>query len=172
MVRIRDETGDSSKDSERFDLEMCCRRRDETFVEGDVRVILLVNIQILDKTLTQEVVESDLLLLQHLEIISPKACVMYGPTYNNVISCDLWPLVLDNYHRSADTASIASNVYCMVVVIDVYANELAESTRSSESSKVCHEASWEASQADDGSIDVHDEGVVAVNFCSCCKANV
>ena len=54
---VGDESGDRAEDGEGFNFEVRCRGHDHALVQGYVRVILFVDIQVLDKTLSEEVIE-------------------------------------------------------------------------------------------------------------------
>ena len=57
MVRIWNQACDSAKQRERLDLEVRGGRYDIRLVQGNIRVVLLVDVQILNQTLTEEVIE-------------------------------------------------------------------------------------------------------------------
>lgn len=48
VVWIRDKTGDRSKNSEGFDLEVSRGRLDRRFIESDVGVVLLIDVKVFD----------------------------------------------------------------------------------------------------------------------------
>ena len=58
------------------------------------------------------------------------------------------------------------------MVVDIYANEFAELVASAELSKLGYEVRWVSCKADDGSIDVDDEGVWSINLCPRCQPNI
>ena len=58
-MRIRDETSDGAENGEGFNLQVRRSWDDIRFVERDVRIILLVYVQIFNETLAQEVVECE-----------------------------------------------------------------------------------------------------------------
>ena len=58
-MRIRDETSDGAENGERFNLQVRRSWDDIRFVQRDVRIILLVYVQIFNETLAQEVVECE-----------------------------------------------------------------------------------------------------------------
>lgn len=62
-----------------------------------------------------------------------------------------------NNHRSTDPSAITCNMKRFMVMIDIHANEFAESTRSSKLSKVIDESCREACEADDSSVDIDNE---------------
>ena len=66
VVRVGNETGDGSEDGEGFDLEMGGSRDDHVLVESDEGVVLLVTIEVLDDSGSEEVVEGLLSFLEEL----------------------------------------------------------------------------------------------------------
>ena len=68
MMRIWNKAGDSSEERERFDLEMCCAGNNVLLIQCDVRVVLFVDVEVLHKTLPEEVVECQLALFELLKI--------------------------------------------------------------------------------------------------------
>ena len=57
VVRVRDDTRAHAQQSERLDLQVRRLRRDLALVQRDVRVVLLVDVQVLDEPLRQKVVK-------------------------------------------------------------------------------------------------------------------
>lgn len=80
--------------------------------------------------------------------------------------------VLNNEHRSTDSSAIACDENGTVMIVDIYADELAKSSRATEPSEVCDKSLRPACQTDDASVDVHNIGVGAVYFCACCESDV
>ena len=56
-MRVRNQTSDSSQESERFNFEVGRRRNDVWFIEGDIRVILLVDVEVFYQTAVEEIVK-------------------------------------------------------------------------------------------------------------------
>ena len=81
-------------------------------------------------------------------------------------------LVLNDDHRATDSPSIACDVHCSMMVVDVNAHELAEPASSTETSEGVNEAVRKACEANDCSVDVDNEGVWAINLGSRCEAYV
>lgn len=71
----------------------------------------------------------------------------------------LWALVLDDDHWSTDSTTVGSNIDGAVMVVNVDAHELAESTSPAETPEIVDEAIRKAGEADDCSVDIHYEGV-------------
>ena len=80
-------------------------------------------------------------------------------------------MVHDN-HRPTYTASIARDEHRSMVMIDVYANELAEATRAAKFAEILHEAGGIAGETNDGTVHVDDVGMRAVNLSASRGADV
>ena len=93
-------------------------------------------------------------------------------SYLDVYRSDFWPLIFDNDHWPTNASSVTGNVDGLMVMIDVDADEFAETTSSTKAAEVMNEAVREAGQADDCSIDIHYEAVRTVYLCTCSKTNV
>ena len=63
---IWDESSDSSKERERFNLEMSGIRSNIWFVKRNVRIVFLVDIEVFHEAFPKEVVECQLALLELL----------------------------------------------------------------------------------------------------------
>ena len=63
---VRDQTCDCTENCEGLNLEMSGRGEDLGLVKRDVRVVLLVHIEVLDKTLAEEIIEAQLVLSEGL----------------------------------------------------------------------------------------------------------
>ena len=81
-----------------------------------------------------------------------------------MLRCDLWPAILDNDHWPADTPTVTCNEDGPVVVIDINADKLAESSCSPQPSEIADEARGVPSQADNGSVDIDDKRVGAIDL--------
>jgi hypothetical protein len=73
-------------------------------------------------------------------------------------------LVLNNDHRPANAPTIARDVYCAVVMVDVHAHEFANVARTSQFAEVRDKPCWVASQADDRAVDHNNVTILAVDF--------
>ena len=80
--------------------------------------------------------------------------------------------IFHNDHGTADTSPVAGNVNGTVVVVDIYANELAKPSSSSKPPEVVDEATWVASETDDRPVDINDESPGCIYFGACCKTDV
>ena len=67
MMRIWNKAGNSSEERERFDLEVCCAGNNVLLIQCDVRVVLFVDVEVLHKTLPEEVVECEETFLELLK---------------------------------------------------------------------------------------------------------
>jgi hypothetical protein len=66
MVRIGNETGHRSEDGERFNFEVCSGRDDHILVEGNVRVVFFVDIEIFHQAFLEEIFKVDDFLFEKL----------------------------------------------------------------------------------------------------------
>ena len=78
-------------------------------------------------------------------------------THSNMLIRNPWLLVFNNDHRTAYPPSITCDVHCSMMMIDVDAHELAESTCPAEASEGVDKTIRKAREADDGSVDVYNE---------------
>lgn len=61
-MRIRDQTGYRTQQSERFDFEMSRIENDFSLLQGNVRIVLFVDVEVLDQSLMQECVKREKLV--------------------------------------------------------------------------------------------------------------
>lgn len=80
--------------------------------------------------------------------------------------------VLDDDHWPTDSPSVASNVDCPLVVVDVHANEFVDLSCSPQFSKIVDKASRITGNPDDGTVDVDNEGSRGIYFSPRCKRNI
>ena len=78
MVRVGYQTGYSPKDCKGFDLEVGSSRLDVGLVESNVRIVLLIDVEVFYESLMEKVIESHLFLLQHLRVIVKDEGVCVG----------------------------------------------------------------------------------------------
>ena len=71
-------------------------------------------------------------------------------------------LVLDDNHGSADTTSITCNMYRAMVIVDVYADELADLASSSQSTEILHKSRRIARQTNDGAVNHNNIAALVV----------
>lgn len=80
--------------------------------------------------------------------------------------------VFDNDHWPTDSPSVAGNVNCPLVMVDIYTNEFVDLPCSPQFSKIVDEASCITGDPDDGTVDMDNEGSRGVNFSPRCKRNI
>ena len=83
-------------------------------------------------------------------------------TYCNVLICNAWLTSLHNDHRAANPPAITGNEHGTMVVIDVHAHELANSSRSPQFAERGNEVGGIAGEPYDGAIYVYDVGMWCV----------
>ena len=86
--------------------------------------------------------------------------------------CHSWLHVFDNDHWSAYSTTVAGDVYCTVMVIDVHTNKFANLTRPTQSPEVLHETRWVARQTYDGAVDHDDITTLTVHLRASSQANI
>ena len=79
---------------------------------------------------------------------------------------------LDNDHWTTDTATIASNIDCTMVVIDVHAHKFAEPPSTAEGPEVRHKPRGIPSETDNCAVHVDNEGVSTIYLRSCSQTYV
>ena len=77
--------------------------------------------------------------------------------------------ILDDDHWSTDPPAITGNMNCLLVVVDVHPDEFIDLSCSPKFSEIVNETSRIASDADDGTVDVDNEGSRGIDLRSCCK---
>lgn len=80
--------------------------------------------------------------------------------------------IIDDDHRPANSTAIASDVHCVVVMIDINAHKLTDPSRASETAEVVDKSGRETSESNDCPIYVDDEGVGAIYLRSSGLADV
>ena len=80
---------------------------------------------------------------------------------------DPWLHILDDDHGSTNAPSVNRNIDGSVVVIDVDADEFAETSSSSKATEIVHEAIGKSSQTDNCTIHIYDESIRSVNLSTC-----
>jgi hypothetical protein len=83
-----------------------------------------------------------------------------------------WSAVLNDDHRTTDSTAIACDVDRLVVVVDIHADKLAKLASSAKLSEIGHESCWIACEADDGTVDVDNKGMLSVNLHSRSETDV
>ena len=77
--------------------------------------------------------------------------------------------VLDDDHWSTDPPAIACNMNCLLVMVDEHPNEFIDLPCSPKFSEIIDKTSCIAGDADDGAVDVNNEGPRGIDLCSRCK---
>jgi len=80
--------------------------------------------------------------------------------------------VLDDDHWSTDPPAITGHMNCLLVMVDVHPNKFVDLPCSSKFPEIIDETSCIAGYADDGAVDVNNEGSRGIYLRSCCKRDV
>jgi len=174
-MRVGNETGDGSEDGEGFDLEMGGSRDDHVLVESDEGVVLLVTIEVLDDSGSEEVVEGLLSFLEELRKVRKKRAGQLKRekarreetrTNLHVSVRQSRNSLVDDDHRTTDSTSITGDVDDSMMGVDVDGDELGHLSCSTKLPEVGNESNWRGRETDDVSVDVDHEGSRTVEFVS------
>ena len=69
-----------------------------------------------------------------------------------------------NNHRAANTSAIAGDIYCSMVMIDIDTDKLANSSGSSQATKIMDKAGGKAGETHDCPVDLHHKGTGSIHF--------
>ena len=92
--------------------------------------------------------------------------------HHDMFRSDPWKAALDDNHWSTDTPAVTCNQDRTVVIVDVYAHELAHSTSSTELPEIRHKAGRITRETDDRAVHVNDVGVRPINLRASSKSNI
>ena len=123
MMWIRHQANNTTQNSEWIDLHVCHFRCDIFLSQGHESVVFFINIQVLDETLLDKVLEINSFIDQILYVMILDQRFTIG--HNDV--------------RSDKPSSITSDVDCSVVVVDEYAHKLIDLASTSQHSQVVGE---------------------------------
>jgi len=86
-----------------------------------------------------------------------------------VFCLDPWFAILNDDHWSTDPPTIACNMNCLLVMVDVHPNKFIDLPCSPKFSEITDKTSCIAGDADDRAVDVNDEGPRRIDLRSRCK---
>ena len=141
MVRVGNETSDSSEQSEGLDFEMCRSFDDFVVVQRDVGIVLLVDVEIFDQSLVEERVERHLLRSQQLSNRKSARIRVDGSGIANlhVHLLDFRSTILDNDHRPTNSSLVRSDMDTLLAVIDVNRDEFRDLSGSTKETELSDE---------------------------------
>jgi hypothetical protein len=182
VVRVRDETGDGAEEGEGFDLEVSRFGLELVLVERDVGVVLLVDVEVLDETLAEEVVEGHDLVAEHLRedgcggkvsfvsllhptsLLRPSSIKGRTATHLHMRLLNLTLPPLHNNHRPTNPPSITRDMNRLLLKVDVDADELVDPPRSTKLTEGADETGTATGQAEDVTVEVDDEVAFGVDL--------
>jgi hypothetical protein len=145
---VWNQTSDGAKDGKRLNFEMGRMLVDLVLVDGDIRIVLFVDIQILDDSSGQSIVKVHGTLSKGLE----EARRDFGLT------------LLHHDQRPTYTAFVAGNMNSIVMVVNVDADELRYSAHSPELPEAVEELLGLSRQGAWRSVDEYYVCTVPVDF--------
>lgn len=105
-MREWNKPGNCTKNGERFNFQMCGFRHNISSVDGNVRIILFINIEVFNQALVNKIIECENALLKFIQMVL----------------CDFGYTVFDDNERAANTATIRRNIdrIGLLVVVNRY----------------------------------------------------
>lgn len=173
MMWVWNKTSYGSKDSERLDFEMGGFWNDVWFVGSDVGVTLLIDIQVLHKSLFQKILKSKLFSNKVLQVYRGMGewmstlwslCIcfvlvfFFFPTltavftYVYVLLSHTRLSVLNNDERSTNTTTIRGQVDGSLMVVDEYGDELRHTASTTHATEIAHELFRSTSDTKDATV--------------------
>lgn len=83
-----------------------------------------------------------------------------------MVSCNSRPAFLHNDHGTANATPVTSYMYGPMVMVNIDANEFTEAPCASKLPEIGYKTGGVSGEADNGSINVDYEGMLAVYFCA------
>ena len=170
---IGNEACNGAQDRERLDLQMGRGGDDICFVERDVRVVLLIDIEVLDQPLLKKVVKREFSGFQVLyAVVSTKIDTRGVRTDQDMLRGHTRQAFVHDDHRATNTAAIARDKDRTVMIVDVHAHKFTNTACTSKLAEVVNESSRVPRETDDRAVHVDDVGVRAIDFSSRSGADV
>ncbi|KAH3680669.1 hypothetical protein WICPIJ_008181 [Wickerhamomyces pijperi] len=136
VMWVWNQTGNGTEHCEWFDFQMGDVDGQVGFVKSDETIVLFVDIQVLDKTLLQEVVELQLTLLQ----------------LQQMVRFDLGFPLGDNDQRTTNTATVCGDMDSLLMQVGVDGDEFGDFTGTSQRSELRDKLGWETGGTNDSTV--------------------
>ncbi len=92
--------------------------------------------------------------------------------YRDMLGSDSWLAIFDYDHWSTNPSTITGDMYCLVVVVNVDANKLAQPPCSPQLPKVSNEMGGVSRNPNYSTINVNHECMRPVYLRPCCQADI